>query len=175
MSLPLPKPQGVSLQPDNGGAPFVSIGSWALGAAHTCHLRYWLWVLQGLVVHPVLLSTKSMVSRYPATSAQRREGLQGIKNQTTPCPGRWQSLKAGLRAGEEPSPGGSLQESTRARTPACRLTRGANKPGVLRMDQVGQWLGNPGPCPLPSARGSQEPPVAATHMWLHWLEASLKV
>lgn len=52
--------------------------------------------------------------------------LQGVKNQTTPCPGRWQSSKAGLRAEEEPSPGESLQESTRPRTPACRLVIGAS-------------------------------------------------
>lgn len=92
--------------------------------------------------------------------------LQGVKNQTTPCPGRWWSSKARLRVGEEPSPGGSLQESTRARTPACRLARGANSQECQGWTRWGGGLGAlaPAVCPLPSARGSREAPVAATHV-----------
>lgn len=56
----------------------------------------------------------------------------------------------------------SLQKSTRARTPALQAGQRGQQPGVPRVDQVGRWLGNPGPCRRlgAPARGSQEAPVA---------------
>lgn len=82
--------------------------------------------------------------------------------------------KAGLKEREEASPGRSWQGRSRARTPAYRLARGANSQECQGWTRWGSGWGTLAPAPCCLARGSREAPVAATHTWLHWLEASLK-
>lgn len=110
-SLLPPKPtQGISIHPTPWLGPhwFLQDGSWALGAATTWFLRRWLWVLQGFVVCPLMLSTKRTVSRDPATSTQLRGGtamekgrvLQWFKDRTTPMSRQVAVLQGQAEGGE---------------------------------------------------------------------------
>lgn len=149
---PPPLSPGISSHPDPWLGPhsFLQEGCWALGPTRTCSPsplsppREWS------------AGTMSSAPTEGGTALEKGMMLQGVKNQTTPCPGRWQSSRAGLRAGAEPSPGGlcrktpepGLQPAGWPEGPAARSAKDGPGGAVA-------WE----PWPLPSARGSREAPV----------------
>lgn len=84
--FPLNPHRGSASTPLPGWAPigFCRMEAGHGGAATTWLLRRWLWVLQGLVVCPLMLSTKRTVSRDPATSTQLRGGTAVEKGRMVP-------------------------------------------------------------------------------------------